>query len=260
MSATMDHEREHGHDRHAGHSVAMFRDRFWIALILTIPVLIYSEEVARWVASDLGIDSYFAEVLPEYKAGKVESLQAGGAVAAMVGDGVNDAPALARANVGIAIGAGTDVARAAAGIVLVRNDPRDVVRVVALSRATYTKMVQNLAWAVGYNAVALPLAAGVLAGFGFVLPARNRSSLRCLTLAHNPESHEKIVCSSIALRRIVFVAMILVGTTLPPVCSSGGAPDQGASGQTNRGVRPRRFVLGSTMPTRGAASPQIRRQ
>ncbi|KPV54976.1 ATPase P [Kouleothrix aurantiaca] len=130
-----------------------------------------SDDVARWVASELGIDTYFAQVLPEHKAAKVKELQQLGGKVAMVGDGVNDAPALAQADVGIAIGAGTDVARAAAGIVLVRNDPRDIARIVQLSRASYRKMVQNLAWAVGYNALALPLAAGVLAGIGVVLPA-----------------------------------------------------------------------------------------
>jgi Cu2+-exporting ATPase len=130
-----------------------------------------SEDVARWVAGELGIDTYFAQVLPEHKAAKVKQLQAHGKRVAMVGDGVNDAPALAQADVGIAIGAGTDVARASAGIVLVRNDPRDIARIIRLSRASYRKMVQNLAWAVGYNAIALPLAAGVLAGIGFVLPA-----------------------------------------------------------------------------------------
>jgi Cu2+-exporting ATPase len=130
-----------------------------------------SEDVARWVASELGIDEYFAQVLPEHKNEKIRQLQAGGSKVAMVGDGVNDAPALAQADVGIAIGAGTDVARASAGIVLVRNDPRDVARIIRLSRVSYRKMVQNLGWAVGYNAIALPLAAGVLAPLGLVLPA-----------------------------------------------------------------------------------------
>jgi Cu2+-exporting ATPase len=125
--------------------------------------------VAHAVAQDLGIDTVFAEVLPEDKASKVRELQALGRRVAMVGDGVNDAPALATADVGIAIGAGTDVAVEAGDIVLVRSDPRDVPRIVGLSRATYRKMVQNLWWAAGYNIVAIPLAAGVLAGAGILL-------------------------------------------------------------------------------------------
>ncbi len=129
-----------------------------------------SEDVARWVAAELGIEEYFAQVLPERKADQVRALKERGERVAMVGDGINDAPALATADVGIAIGAGTDVAIQSAGIILVRNDPRDVVGVIRLSRASYRKMVQNLAWATGYNVVALPLAAGVLAPYGIVLP------------------------------------------------------------------------------------------
>ncbi len=106
-----------------------------------------SPEVARWVASELGIDEYFAQVLPEHKSEQVKELQHRGAQVAMVGDGVNDAPALEQADVGIAIGAGTDVARASSGIVLVTNDPRDVARIIELSKASHRKMVQNLAWA-----------------------------------------------------------------------------------------------------------------
>ena len=128
-----------------------------------------SEAVAGWVARELGIDEYFAQVLPENKAERVKELQARGSRVAMVGDGVNDAPALAQADVGIAIGAGTDVAIEAADVILVRDDPRDVVRVVSLSRASYRKMLQNLAWATGYNVIALPLAAGALAFAGIVL-------------------------------------------------------------------------------------------
>jgi Cu2+-exporting ATPase len=125
--------------------------------------------VAQAVAKELGIDTVFAQVLPEAKAEKVQELQAQRKKVAMVGDGVNDAPALVTADVGIAIGAGTDVAVEAGDIVLVRNDPRDVPRIVALSRASYRKMIQNLWWAAGYNIVAIPLAAGVLAPWGIVL-------------------------------------------------------------------------------------------
>jgi Cu2+-exporting ATPase len=125
--------------------------------------------VADGVASELGIAKVFAEVLPEQKASKIEELKREGKRVGMVGDGVNDAPALVTADVGIAIGAGTDVAVEAGDIVLVRNDPRDVSKVIELSRASYRKMVQNLWWAVGYNIVAIPLAAGVLAPQGIIL-------------------------------------------------------------------------------------------
>jgi Cu2+-exporting ATPase len=129
-----------------------------------------SQDVARWVAGELGLDEHFAQVLPEQKVDRVKEFQDKGNVVAMVGDGVNDAPALVQADVGIAIGAGTDVAIESADVILMRDDPRDVARVVELSRASYRKMVQNLVWATGYNAVALPLAAGVLAPVGVLLP------------------------------------------------------------------------------------------
>lgn len=128
-----------------------------------------SEDVARAVAEELGIDRYFAQVLPENKDQKVIALQQQGKRVAMVGDGVNDAPALTRADVGIAIGSGTDVAIESAGIILVQSNPLDVVKMIALSKASYGKMVQNLIWAAGYNVFALPLAAGVLAPVGILL-------------------------------------------------------------------------------------------
>ncbi|HUW23640.1 MAG TPA: heavy metal translocating P-type ATPase [bacterium] len=124
---------------------------------------------AKYVAGQLGLDTYFAEVLPDKKSEKIKQLQRQGKKVAMVGDGVNDAPALAQADVGIAIGAGTDVAVETADVILVKNDPRNVVDIIALSRATQRKMVQNLVWATGYNIFAIPLAAGVLYKYGIIL-------------------------------------------------------------------------------------------
>ncbi len=128
-----------------------------------------SYEVAAYVARELGLDQFFAEVHPEDKAAKVKELQTAGQRVAMVGDGVNDAPALVQADIGIAIGAGTDVAIESAGIVLVSSDPRGVAKTIKLSKISYRKMLQNLGWATGYNTLAIPLAAGVTSGLGFVL-------------------------------------------------------------------------------------------
>jgi len=129
-----------------------------------------SKTVADSVARRIGIDEVAAEVLPADKAAAVKRFQGGGRRVAMVGDGVNDAPALATADVGIAIGAGTDVAIESAGIVLVRSDPRDVVGAIELSRATYRKMIQNLIWATAYNLVAIPVAGGLFVRWGLDLP------------------------------------------------------------------------------------------
>jgi len=128
-----------------------------------------NKQVAEWVAKEVGCDEFFAEVLPQEKSEKVKEVQSRGLIVAMTGDGVNDAPALAQADVGVAIGAGTEVAVESADIVLVRNDPRDVVAITSLARSTYRKMIQNLLWATGYNAVAIPLAAGVLYKYGILL-------------------------------------------------------------------------------------------
>jgi Cu2+-exporting ATPase len=128
-----------------------------------------SDEVAAYVANQLGLDQYFAEVKPEDKAAKVKELQKNGQQVAMVGDGINDAPALTQADIGIAIGAGTDVAIKSADIILVKSDPQDIVKVINLSKRTYGKMAQNLVWATGYNIFAIPLAAGVLYSAGIVL-------------------------------------------------------------------------------------------
>lgn len=127
------------------------------------------EDVAKWVADELRLDNYFARVLPHEKSEKVKLLQAQGKKVAMIGDGINDAPALTQADLGVAIGAGTNVAIESAGIILVKSDPRDIVKIIKLSRLTYTKMIQNLFWAAGYNVIAIPLAAGALAYWGFFL-------------------------------------------------------------------------------------------
>ncbi len=128
-----------------------------------------NKQVAKWVADEIGLDDFFAEVLPDKKSAKVKEVQSRGLTVAMTGDGVNDAPALAQADVGIAIGAGTDVAVETADIVLVNSSPLDVVAIIGLSKATYRKMVQNLAWATGYNVFAIPIAAGALIGYGILL-------------------------------------------------------------------------------------------
>jgi Cu2+-exporting ATPase len=128
-----------------------------------------NKQVAKWVADEIGLDEYFAEVLPDKKAAKVKEIQSRGLIVAMTGDGVNDAPALAQADVGIAIGAGTEVAAATADIILVQSNPLDAVSIIGLSKATYRKMLQNLGWATGYNLFAIPLAAGVLYNFGVLL-------------------------------------------------------------------------------------------
>jgi len=164
-----------------------------------------ARSVADAVGRQLGVDEVFAEVLPADKESKVAELQARGQRVAMVGDGVNDAPALARADVGIAIGAGTDVAIESAGVVLASDDPRSVLGVITLSRASYRKMWQNLVWAAGYNLLAVPLAAGVLAPLGFVLApavgailmsvstivvAANAQLLRRVELRPGPRDHQ----------------------------------------------------------------------
>jgi Cu2+-exporting ATPase len=128
-----------------------------------------NEAVAKWVAEKIGLDEYFAGVLPAGKQERIKEVQSRGMTVAMTGDGINDAPALAQADVGIAIGAGTDVAVETADVVLVRSNPLDVVSLIEFSKATRKKMVQNLAWATGYNAFAIPLAAGALAGLGIIL-------------------------------------------------------------------------------------------
>ena len=137
--------------------------------IKTIMLTGDNKKVAEWVAKEIGLDEYIAEVLPQDKAKKIKEVQQRGLTVAMTGDGVNDAPALAQADVGIAVGAGTDVAIETADVILIKSNPLDVVSIIKLSRTTYNKMVQNLIWATGYNVFAIPLAAGVLYSFGILL-------------------------------------------------------------------------------------------
>ena len=189
-----------------------------------------SEEVARWVAKELGIDDYFAQVLPHQKAEKVGLLRGRGHRVAMVGDGVNDAPALATADVGIAIGAGTDVAIESADIILVRNDPRDVPKVIEISRKTYSKMVQNLWWASGYNAIAIPLAAGALSGFGVtVSPAIGAlvMSLSTIIVALNSQTLRKYEPKGPELAEREHL-------TIDPVCGMSVEPER-AYGKAEHG-------------------------
>jgi Cu2+-exporting ATPase len=182
-----------------------------------------AEPVARAVAAELGIDQVFAGVRPENKSEKVLELQREGRIAAMVGDGVNDAPALAQADVGIAIGAGTDVAIASAGVVLASDDPRSVLSVIQLSRAGYRKMKQNLWWAAGYNIVAVPLAAGVLAPIGFVLPMEIGALLMSLSTI-------VVALNAQLLRRLDLnpQASVAAAHGAPKVQSSGPPPPERA--------------------------------
>ncbi|WP_276329318.1 HAD-IC family P-type ATPase [Bradyrhizobium erythrophlei] len=140
-----------------------------------------TKEVARSVAARLGLDEYFAETLPLQKVQRIRETKANGLAVAMVGDGVNDAPALVESDLGIAIGAGTDVAIESADVVLVRSDPRDVLAILELSRATYRKIVQNLLWATGYNVIAIPLAAGVAYPCGILLSPAIGAALMSLS-------------------------------------------------------------------------------
>jgi Cu2+-exporting ATPase len=153
-----------------------------------------NKQTAAYVAKELGLNTFFAEVLPEQKANTIKQLQEQGKKVAMVGDGINDAPALVQSNVGIAIGAGTDVAVESADVVLIKNDPRDVSKLVNLSRKTMRKMNENLVWATGYNVVAIPIAAGILVPFGIVL----RPEFGAITMSASSIS---VIVNALLLRR-----------------------------------------------------------
>lgn len=177
-----------------------------------------SREVAGWVAGELGVDEYFAQVLPDKKAEKINSLKNRGFKVAMVGDGINDAPALATADVGIAIGAGTDIAIESADIILVRSNPTDVVKAIDLARQTYFKMVENLWWAAGYNIIAIPLAAGVFSGFGLTItPAIGAlvMSLSTIIVAVNAQTLRKYEPSSEAFKPPAIERDPVCGMSIP---------------------------------------------
>ena len=191
-----------------------------------------AEEVARWVAKELVVDDYFAQVLPDEKAEKVNLLREKGYRVAMVGDGINDAPALVTADVGVAIGAGTDVAIESADIILVKNDPRDVVKVKDLSQKTYSKMVQNLWWAAGYNIIAIPLAAGILQNLGVVVsPAIGAllMSLSTVIVAFNSQTLRKY-----EPKGVEFVEKKHM--TIDPVCGMKVQPENAYSKVEHKGL------------------------
>jgi Cu2+-exporting ATPase len=181
-----------------------------------------SSEVAQEVAAQLEIDDFFAQVLPHQKAKKIKLLQEKGYKVAMVGDGINDAPALVSADVGIAIGAGTDVALESADIILVKNNPQDVVKIIDFAQKTYFKMVQNLWWAAGYNIIALPLAAGVLSKWGIVInPAVGAllMSLSTVIVALNSQTLRKYGPKEEKIKEIKYI-------TQDPVCGMEVKEDQ----------------------------------
>ena len=140
-----------------------------------------NKAVAETVSRKLGMDSYFAEVLPHQKLEKIKELQSAGEFVAMTGDGVNDAPALAQSDIGIAVGSGSDIAAETAGIILVNSNPKDIAKLILFGKSTYRKMMQNLAWATGYNVIALPLAAGVLYNYGILLSPAAGAALMSLS-------------------------------------------------------------------------------
>jgi len=184
-----------------------------------------SEKVAKSVAEELGVEEYFAQISPDEKADKVRSLREMGLRVAMVGDGVNDAPALATADVGIAIGAGTDVAIESADIILVKNDPRDIVKIIDVSRKTYSKMVQNLLWAAGYNIITIPLAAGILYEYGVTVPPALGAlimSLSTIIVALNSQTLRKYDVKDVSLREEKYI-------TIDPVCGMQVSPEDAYS-------------------------------